>query len=83
MKALLGLAPRDFLKSVRLKSAAEMLLKRNTNISQVGYSVGFSSPGQFSESFKKYYGCSPSEYIAKETGDDAAPVKENAADVAD
>lgn len=76
MKALLGLAPRDFLKSVRLKRAAEMLLKRNTNISQIGYSVGFSSPGQFSESFKKYFGCSPSEYIAKETGVDSMPEDE-------
>ena len=71
MKTLVGLAPRDFLKSVRLKRAAEMLLKRNTNISQVGYSVGFSSPGQFSESFRKYFGCSPSEYIAKESESEA------------
>lgn len=71
MKALLGLAPRDFLKSVRLKRAAELLKKRNTNISQVGYTVGFSSPGQFSESFRKYYGCSPSEYIARETGQES------------
>ena len=69
MKALVGLAPRDFLKSVRLKRAAELLKKRNTNISQVGYIVGFSSPGQFSDSFRKYFGCSPTEYIARETGD--------------
>lgn len=68
MKALLGLAPLDFLKSVRLKRAAELLKKNNTNISQVGYTVGFSSPGQFSDSFRKYFGCSPSEYIARETG---------------
>lgn len=66
MKTILGLAPRDFLKSVRLKQAAELLKKNNTNISQVGYTVGFSSPGQFSESFRKYFGCSPSEYIARE-----------------
>ncbi len=70
MKSLVGLAPRDFLKSVRLKRAAEMLLKKNTNISQVRYSVGFSSPGQFSESFKKYFGYSPSEYIAKQSESD-------------
>lgn len=75
MKALIGLAPRDFLKSVRLKRAAELLKQRNTNISQVGYSVGFSSPGQFSESFRKYYGCSPSEYIARDT--EAVPGEDN------
>lgn len=73
MKILLGLTPRDFLKSVRLKRAAEMLLKKNTNISQIAYSVGFSSPGQFSESFKKYYGCSPSEYISRFSDSDASP----------
>ncbi|MDE6742190.1 MAG: response regulator, partial [Muribaculaceae bacterium] len=68
IKTLVGLAPRDFLKGVRLKRAAELLKKNTTTISQVGYTVGFSSPGQFSDSFKKYFGCSPSEYIARETG---------------
>lgn len=68
MKALLGLAPRDFLKSVRLKRAAELLKKNSNTISQVGYMVGFSSPGQFSDSFRKYFSCSPSEYIARERG---------------
>lgn len=68
MKALVGLAPRDFLKSIRLKRAAELLKKRNTNISQIGYTVGFSSPGQFSDAFRKYFGCSPSEFIAREDG---------------
>lgn len=67
MKALVGLAPRDFLKSIRLKRAAALLKQNTTTISQVGYMVGFSSPGQFSDSFRKYFGCSPSEYIARET----------------
>lgn len=67
LKELLGLAPREFLKSIRLKQAAELLKKNNVNISQVGYMVGFSSPGQFSDAFKKYFGCTPTEFIGRES----------------
>jgi AraC-like DNA-binding protein len=29
----------------------------------VSYHVGFSDPKYFSKSFKKYYGCIPSEFV--------------------
>ena len=51
----------DFLNFVRICKAEE-LLKRNMNVTEVSYLVGFSSPSYFNEIFKRYRSCSPSVY---------------------
>jgi len=62
LKALTGLSATEFVKSQRLKLAAQLLKKSGTNISQVGYTVGFNDPSYFSRCFKEAYLCTPSEY---------------------
>lgn len=49
-----------------------MLAHNNSNISEVMYSVGFSSPSYFAASFREYFNMSPREFMAyyKETADD-------------
>ncbi len=63
LKALTGLSASEFIRSQRLKLAAQLLKKSDANVSQIGYSVGFNNPGYFSKCFKEIYGCTPSEYI--------------------
>jgi len=65
LKSLIDLSPSDYIKSIRLKRARVLLKNRNINISEVAYSVGFSNPKYFSTSFKKYFGQSPSAFIAE------------------
>lgn len=67
LKQLTNLPARDFIRSIRLKQAGELLLSKKFSISEVAYSVGFSSPSHFSSSFREFYGLSPKEYIDKQS----------------
>ncbi|WP_109851924.1 response regulator [Aquimarina sp. AU58] len=65
LKALTGLSASEFIRSQRLKLAAQLLKKSDINVSQVGYSVGFNDHAYFSKCFKEMYHCTPNEYSKK------------------
>lgn len=62
MKALTGLSPSDYVKTYRLKRAAEMISSNTDTVTQIGYAVGFSDQSYFAKCFKKQFGASPSAY---------------------
>ncbi|HTJ51084.1 MAG TPA: ATP-binding protein [Cyclobacteriaceae bacterium] len=62
LKALTGLSPNEFIKDLRLKRAAELILSKADTISQIGYAVGFNDQSYFTKCFKKQFGVAPSEY---------------------
>ncbi|MEP0262630.1 response regulator [Dokdonia sp.] len=62
LKALTGLSATEFIRSQRLKLAAQLLKKSDINVSQVGYAVGFNNHSYFTKCFKEHYGVSPSDY---------------------
>lgn len=66
IKALTGLSITDFIKSQRLKRAAQLLDDRQMNIAEVAYAVGFSDRKYFSKEFRKQFGLAPSEYQQKQ-----------------
>ena len=61
-KALIGQTPNDFIQTIRLKRAAQLLLETDYKISEIGYMVGFNNPKYFSKCFLKHFGDSPSKY---------------------
>lgn len=63
---LTGLAPLEFIKSIRLKKAAQLLQRSQLTIAEVAYEVGFSTPKYFTRLFKAEYGVSPSTYQEQE-----------------
>ncbi|MEH6538001.1 MAG: nickel-binding protein [Psychroserpens sp.] len=63
MMSIIGKSPNSFLKAYRLNEALQLLDKQNSNISEVAYRSGFSSPAYFSKSFQETYGILPSKYI--------------------
>ena len=63
LKAISGNSIQDFIVRVKMEEASNLLLKRDLSISQVAYHIGFSEPNNFSRAFKKYFGCSPSQYL--------------------
>ncbi len=65
LKALTGLSSTEFIRSQRLKLAAQLLKKSEINVSQVGYAVGFNNHSYFTKCFKEQYGVSPSDYAKK------------------
>jgi signal transduction histidine kinase/CheY-like chemotaxis protein len=62
LKALTGLTTSEFIRSQRIKLAADLLSKSDINVSQIGYSVGFNDHSYFTKCFKDHFGCTPSEY---------------------
>jgi len=63
VKGLTGENPSVFFKRYKLNRAAEMLKDSKYNVSEIADLTGFSTLSHFSTSFKKQFGCSPSEYI--------------------
>ncbi len=64
IKGVTGQTPNDFILSTRLKKAADLILtnQEEMNVSEIAYSVGFSTPRYFSRCFKEHFGISPSKY---------------------
>lgn len=59
-------SPGEYIRTARLKMAADLLVEKNLDISTVATETGFSSISVFSRAFKQLYGISPSEYQNKE-----------------
>ena len=62
MRTMLGITPNDFLRSVRLKRAARLLITTTLPITEVAMQTGFNTPRYFSTHFKNTFGVLPSEY---------------------
>ncbi|TRX71452.1 nickel-binding protein [Carboxylicivirga sp. M1479] len=60
--ALTGLSPNDFVREFKLYKTLKLIEKQASNISEIAYGAGFSSPSYFSKCFKNYYGIVPSFY---------------------
>ncbi|MEM0992490.1 MAG: two-component regulator propeller domain-containing protein [Bacteroidota bacterium] len=61
-KALTGQTPNNFIKTIRLKRAAQLLSMGKLNVSEIAYQVGFKDPKYFRKCFKDQFSTSPSEY---------------------
>jgi DNA-binding response OmpR family regulator len=62
IKSLTGLSLTAFIRSVRLKKAAHLILSSDLNLNQIAYEVGFNDYKYFKTSFKKQFNCLPSKY---------------------
>jgi signal transduction histidine kinase/ligand-binding sensor domain-containing protein/DNA-binding response OmpR family regulator len=62
LKALTDLSPSEFIKTMRLKRAANLLAQGAGTVGDVAFQVGFSDPSYFTKAFQKQYGQTPSEY---------------------
>ena len=63
IKALTGKSPSSYVRSIRLLKAKGMIEIGDGNISEIAYSVGFSSPVYFSKCFKEEFGYPPKNFI--------------------
>ncbi|MDB4293447.1 ATP-binding protein [Maribacter sp.] len=65
LKALTNHPPGELLRNFRLKRAAQLLLHKGENVSQIAYAVGFNGLSYFTKCFKELYGVAPSDYPAQ------------------
>ena len=69
MKAMTGMSPNEYIKSVRMEYAAQLIRRGEYTITEITYMVGINDPHYFSNCFKRQFGLSPTEY-RKQTGHD-------------
>lgn len=60
LKALINQSPGEFVRSIRMQKAHELLENKAGTIAEISYMVGYSNPANFSTSFSKHFGYPPS-----------------------
>jgi DNA-binding response OmpR family regulator len=63
VKGLTGMSANEFIRKIRLKNAAHLLLSGTCNVSEAADRSGFGDVGYFRECFKEEYGMTPTEYL--------------------
>jgi YesN/AraC family two-component response regulator len=64
IKAISGMSIVEFIRAIRLKKAAQMILEGRLNFSEIAFETGFSTPSYFSKCFHDHFGKTPSEFAS-------------------
>lgn len=62
--SLTGKSPIEFIRTIRLQRAAQLLEKSQLTVSEIAYQVGFNNPKYFSKYFKDQFNVLPSVYAS-------------------
>lgn len=65
IKAASGRSASEFVRFIRLRKAAELLISTDCNINEAAFSVGFSDLKYFREQFNKLFDMNPSHYMRR------------------
>ncbi len=65
LRGLTDQTVHEFIRSIRLQRALQLLEERRMTITEVAYEVGFNDLTYFARCFRKLYKKSPSEYISQ------------------
>jgi AraC-like DNA-binding protein len=66
LRELTNQTTRDFLRNLRLKEGARLLVEKNLTVSEVSLLVGFKNASTFTTCFKNLYGVSPKTYVEQQ-----------------
>lgn len=77
LRGVTGYSPNEYLRVVRMKKAAELLLSEdNLTVAEVSYKVGINDPFYFSKCFKAQFGMAPSVYQRSGANGEVNPQEE-------
>jgi len=65
VKAVSGQSINSFIRFIRLRKAAELLINTSTNVNEVAFQVGINDIKYFRQQFFKLFQLNPSDYIKK------------------
>jgi transcriptional regulator GlxA family with amidase domain len=68
-----GQKPTEFIRTIRLRRAAELLREGRMTVSEVSYATGFSSASYFSRCFRTMFGVSPTLFGKTTTAEALSP----------
>ncbi|RMF57768.1 MAG: AraC family transcriptional regulator [Calditrichaeota bacterium] len=63
LRAITGYSTREFVRTLRLKRAAQLLEQGYGNVAEVAFEVGFNNLSHFTKIFKSHFGVVPSSYM--------------------
>jgi DNA-binding response OmpR family regulator len=63
LRAAAGCSPNVFIRTLRLRRAAQLLTESQMTVTEITYAVGFSDLKHFRTIFREYYGVTPGEYL--------------------
>ena len=66
IQSITGLAPLEFMRSIRLKRAAQLLEKGGLPVAEVALMTGFNTQKYFTKYFRETFGVNPSHYSSRE-----------------
>ena len=67
LKSLTGMTPTEFIRHLRLKVTAQLLITTNLTVTEIFFRTGFNNQSYFFREFKKRYNCAPNEYREQNT----------------
>jgi signal transduction histidine kinase/ligand-binding sensor domain-containing protein/DNA-binding response OmpR family regulator len=65
LKALTDQSASQFIRSLRLQRAVELLKQNAGTVAEIAYQVGFGSQAYFNRCFHEQFGCAPKAYVRK------------------
>ncbi|WP_308993898.1 two-component regulator propeller domain-containing protein [Mariniflexile litorale] len=69
INSITGQNPSNFIRTIRLKYASELLLKNKFSIKEITHMAGFNSTAYFSKTFRELFGLTPTEYLEQKLKD--------------
>jgi len=65
IKSISGLSSTEFIRYIRLRKAAELMIQTDLQIKEIAFRIGFQDIKYFREQFNKLFEMNPSEFIKK------------------
>ncbi|HWD91573.1 MAG TPA: response regulator [Verrucomicrobiae bacterium] len=65
LRAAAGCSPNTFIRTLRLRRAAQLLTESQMTVTEITYAVGFSDLKYFRTIFREYFGVAPGEYLKR------------------
>lgn len=63
VKSISGQSPSSFIRCIRLRKVAKLLIETDYNINEAALTAGFNDMKYFREQFSKLFGMKPSDYV--------------------
>ena len=73
IQSLTGQKPTEFMRTIRLRRAAELLREGRMTITEISYATGFSSVSYFSRCFRTMFGVPPTQFGKTTTAEGLSP----------
>ena len=69
ISSITGQNPSNFIRTIRLKYASEMLLTQKYSVKELTHLCGFNSSAYFTKTFKELFGMTPTQFVEQNQGD--------------